>query len=508
MASLLNAQALQRSTIEQFFALAANSSLVGRNAQLPRILVDRTCSSDGFSTMSLIVAKFGGSSVQNAAQIEKVKKIVQANSGRRFVVVSAPGKEERYNKKITDHLFNIATSGRHFKNERHEITAQESVQAVIHKFETLERDLGIDAADLIESLRTDLARELPDNKRIAFYASRGEHYSARFITRYFRKEGMEAGCALPENIPFLVRGDYDNAKVDEEAYVHLANLKNNSGITIMPGYYGVTRDGDIAIFSRGGSDLTGGELAYALSADLYENWTDTDGIYEADPRIITRANVIPRLTYKEIRLLASKGFNVFHFDAMVNCKKRNIPINIRNTNNPSAPGTLIVNERVPQELIAGIARVDHIAYVYLEKDTLGESGAFIEELLDIFRRYEVQTYHYPVDKDDIAVLLDQNDLIGKINNVRREIEDRLKPDSMKVMYDFSILSPVGIGMRNVPGVIAEAAAALRDNKISIETIDQGPAQISFHIGIHSAYADAGLEALFERLIEKQNLKKN
>lgn len=456
--------------------------------------------------MGLIVSKFGGSSVENATQIRKVKDIIKEDAQRKVITVSAPGKERQYNEKITDHLFNLASRGEHFASARQPISPDESFQAIVGKFEELNRDLGVEATGLIEDLKEHLQKDVPQPERLAWFASRGEHFNAQLIARYLTKEGMAARAMLPEEWRFLVSENLDDAKVLPVAYENMKALAGLEEIAVVPGYYGVTRENKIAVFSRGGSDLTGGELAYGLQADLYENWTDTDGIYEADPRIIPEAKVIPRLTYKEIRLLSSKGFDVFHFDAMINCKKRSIPINIRNTNNPESPGTVILTERVPEELIAGIARLDQVAYIYMEKDTLGETGTFTEELLDIFKKYEIKTYHYPTDKDDIAVLLDQTDLTGKINNLKQEIMDRLEPDTIRVQYDLSILSPVGIGMRNVPGVIAQAAAALKDENISIETIDQGPAQISFHLGVLSAYADTALRALFDQLIVNHDLK--
>lgn len=212
------------------------------------------------------------------------------------------------------------------------------------------------------------------------------------------------------------------------------------------------------------------------------------------------ADVVPRLTFKEIRLLSSKGFNVFHFDAMTGCRRRNIPINIRNTNRPSATGTMILNERVPAEEVAGIAKLDNMAYIYLEKEGLGEEIGFTEGLLGIFNRYNINTYHYPTDKDDIAVLLKKDDLSGNINNLRLEIEEKLAPDIIDVVYDLAILSMVGIGMRNNSCAIADAVSVLKDSHIDIEMIDQGPAKISFHIGVAQHHADHALELLHKRLI--------
>ncbi len=268
----------------------------------------------------------------------------------------------------------------------------------------------------------------------------------------------------------------------------------------MPGFYGVTDSGDITVFSRGGSDLTGGEVAYGVEASLYENWSDIDGIYQADPRIIKDAKVIPRLTYKEIRLLSSKGFDVFHYDAMVRCKKKNIPINIRNTNNPDSEGTMIVAERVPEEVTAGIACLDNIAYLYLEKDGSQEVIGFVNSVLNILKDFGIGTHHYPTDRDDFSVIMNQDDLVGCEDDLMETIRRELNPDNVEFHYNISILSPVGVGMKHNPGVIAEAALAMKDNNINIEIIDQGPAQISFHMGVQSYYADNALKALYRVLI--------
>jgi aspartate kinase len=445
-----------------------------------------------------IVCKFGGSSVENTTQIEKVKNIVSDNKNRKYVVVSAPGRDEKYKEKITDHLINIAVDGKHLKEQK--ITADVSQKVVLDKFNTICKELGIACDELSENLKKDFETKLTGEKKIAFFSSRGEHYNARIIAEYFNKCGLNTRLVLPEEIGFTVSDDFLSAKVLEESYQNFEQLKDEEQICLFPGYYGVTIDGDIAVLSRGGSDLTGGEIAYSVNASLYENWSDIDGVYEVDPRIVHNADVVPRLTFKEIRLLSSKGFNVFHFDAMVNCRKRNIPINIRNTNRPSATGTMIINERVPEEEVVGIAKLDNMAYIYLEKDGLGEKIGFTEGLLNIFNKYNLNTYHYPTDKDDIAVLLKKEDLSGNINNLRAEIEEKLAPDIIDVVYDLSILSMVGIGMKNNSFAIVDAVSVLKSNHIDIEMIDQGPAKISFHIGVAQHHADRALELLHQRLI--------
>jgi len=451
---------------------------------------------------SMTVSKFGGSSVANAAQIEKVRRIVAANHKRRYVVVSAPGRDAGDSEKVTDHLFNVATDGDHFSSIGKAITARQSADRVIGKFRSLIDGLGIQGNDIIEDLESDLGKTISDKKRIDFFASRGEHYNAKIIARYFKAKGMDVRLMLPEDVGFIVSDRFGNARVMPVTYANLKDIMPRDCISIIPGYYGITLKGDIAVLSRGGSDLTGGEIAYSMDAGLYENWTDTDGVYQVDPGIIEEAGVIPELTYKEIRLLSSRGFNVFHFDAMIRCKNKHIPINIRNTNNPDAPGTMIVTSRIPGEAAVGIARLDDISYVYVEKDMIGETVGFTQELLDIFKDFGINTHHYPSDMDDISVIVDQKDLYGKADDLKDTINRRLNPDFLDINYDLCLISPVGIGMKDTPGVLAGAADALYSEKINIEIVDQGPSQISFHFGIFQKYADIGMKALYKALIKQ------
>lgn len=451
-----------------------------------------------------IVCKFGGSSVASASQIEKVRQIVADNPDRRVVVVSAPGRSEPGEQKVTDHLFNIATGGSHFRDQRIAINARESREAVVAKFQQIIESLKIEGQDLLESLRQDLETDLSGDLRTAFLASRGEHYNARVIARYFDQSGLAAEARLPEDFGMVVDGFCLDAKLREEAYENIRGLDISERVAIVPGYYGVMSDGQIAVFSRGGSDLTGGEIAYALNADCYENWTDVSGVFETDPRIIPQARPIRRLTFKEIRLLSAKGFEVFHLNAMLRCKERKIPINVRNTNQPNDLGTIILSERVPEEEgIVGIARLDNVAYLFLEKDMLGEEVGFTAKLLRIFQDFGINTYHYPTDKDDIAVLVNQDDLTGRINDLRREIEEHLKPDFMDVIYNLSILTPVGVGLKGNYYPIVDALTALAEDHIPIEMIDQSPSQICFHIGVRQAVADDALRILYRALIESR-----
>ncbi|AXH09925.1 aspartate kinase [Malaciobacter halophilus] len=453
------------------------------------------------------VCKFGGSSVKNSTQIKKIVDIVKRDEKRQVIVVSAPGRDEEYDEKITDHLLNLATEGSHFLEQKIEISTKNSFDAIMKKYEKLCDDLSIQKKKILDALKKDLTScDLKDDKKQAFFLSRGEHYNAKIIADYMKKVGLNIKLMLPEDFGFILDNEYTDGKVQPQTYDNIKKhftLKDDEKV-IVPGFYGVTPKGEISVMSRGGSDLTGGELAYALDADMYENWTDTNGVYEVDPRVIPDAKVIPRLTFKELRLLSSKGFNVFHFNAMLNCKKSKIPIRVRNTNNPTNKGTLILSERVPMEKLVGVAKLDNMASIHIQKDMLGEEIGFTAELLKIFGEFHINTYHYPTDKDDLAILVEQEDLKGNINNLRREIDKRLKPDNIFVTYSLSVITLVGIGLKEDSFTIVDAIAALKENNIAFEMFDMSPSKISFHIGVAQNISDIALETLYDKLLAKEN----
>ncbi len=453
--------------------------------------------------MNVKVCKFGGSSVKDSQQIKKVFDIVKSDKKRRVVVVSAPGRDETYDEKITDHLLNLATNGKHFCEQKIDISTEQSLNAILEKFDKLCDDLNINKKKVLEDIERDIVNcTFESDKREAFFLSRGEHYNAKIISEYMNKNGLNVKLMLPEEFGFILSKEYTDGKVQKQTHDNIKKkfLFEKDEIYLVPGFYGITKDKEIAVMSRGGSDLTGGELAYAIDADVYENWTDTNGVYEVDPRVIDGADVIPRLTFKELRLLSSKGFNVFHFDAMLNCKKSKIPINIRNTNNPEHEGTIILNERVPMEDFVGIAKLDNMASIHLQKDMLADEIGFSAELLKIFSEFNINTYHYPTDKDDIAIFVDQEDLKGNINNLRRQVERRLKTNNIYVTYNLAVITLVGIGLKENTFAVVDAITALKESNISIDMFDMSPSKVSLHIGVSQNIADAAIETLYNKLL--------
>lgn len=453
------------------------------------------------------VCKFGGSSVKDATQIKKIVDIIKSDNDRKVIVVSAPGRDEKYDQKITDHLLNFATDGEHFAEQKIDITPKQSFEAIVKKYETLCISLKIDTKLILEPLKKELQNiKLKGEKKEAYCLSRGEHHNAKVIEQYMKSQGLNVKLMLPEEFEFTLSEEFRDGKVLNKAHENIQKhfTFKNDEIYLVPGFYGISQNKEIVVMSRGGSDLTGGELAYAIDADLYENWTDTNGVYEIDPRVIDDVDVIPRLTFKELRLLSSKGFNVFHFNAMLNCKKSKIPINIKNTNNPEHEGTMILNERVPMEDVVGIAELDNMASIHIQKDMLSEEIGFTAELLKIFGEFEISTYHYPTDKDDIAILVEQEDLKGNVNNIRRQIEKRVKADNVYISYNLAIITIVGIGLKENTFTIVNAINALKENNISFDLFDMSPSKISFHIGVSQNIADVALETLYNNLLAKND----
>lgn len=452
------------------------------------------------------VCKFGGSSVKSASQIKKVVEIIKKDSTRRVIVVSAPGRDEEHGEKITDHLLNLATEGKHFSEYKIDISVKQSKEAILKKFTSLCKELNISAKNILTELEASFENcNLKDDKKVAFFLSRGEHFNAKVIAEYMKKEKLPVELMLPEEYGFILTDSFTDGQISLDAHKNIVETFSNikEKIYLVPGFYGINEKNEIAVMSRGGSDLTGGELAYALDADIYENWTDTNGVYEVDPRVIPEADVIPRLTFKELRLLSSKGFNVFHFNAMLNCKKSKIPINIRNTNNPDHEGTMILNERVPMGDLVGIAKLDHMASIHIQKDMLADEVGFTAELLKVFSEFSINTYHYPTDRDDIAVLVDQDDLKGNINNLRRQIENRLKTGKIFVTYNIAVITLVGIGLKENTFAIVDAITALKEENIGVEMFDLSPSKISFHIGVNQNISDTALEILYHNLLSNK-----
>jgi aspartate kinase len=441
------------------------------------------------------VVKFGGSSVASAEQISKVIRIVTADGSRRIVVVSAPGKRNKADTKVTDLLIALADtvlSGNPFEAD---------LKAVVERYAEIQCALKLPDA-VITTIESDLrgrinGRGSNDLQFMDAMKAAGEDCNARVIAEAFTAAGFPARYVNPGDAGMLLSDDFGNAQVLDESYPKLAALRDSGEIIIFPGFFGVTKSGDVATFPRGGSDITGAILAAAVKADVYENFTDVDSVCSMDPRIIDNPPAIDCMTYREMRELSYAGFGVFHDEAIVPAVKAGIPICIKNTNNPAAPGTLVVPKRAPGErTVVGISSAPGFCSIYIDKYMMNREIGFGRRLLQILEDEKIPFEHTPSGIDNISVILASNNLpAAKEEKVIARIHAELKPDAITVEHGMSLIMVVGEGMHYTPGMAAKATQAMAADGVNLEMINQGASEISMMFAVKDADREKALRSL-------------
>lgn len=448
------------------------------------------------------VAKFGGTSLASAEQIRKVCRIVASDADRRIVVVSAPGKRHSSDTKVTDLL--IAAAQARLQGG----TGCEEIQAVIARYDEIKRELGLPQAvldeiaanlqGLIEADRSDAGR-FTDALKAA-----GEDNCARLFAQALRTdEGLDAHYLSPRDAGLLLSGEFGNAQVLPESYENLARvLAQAPGVTVFPGFFGYTRDGHAATFPRGGSDITGAILAAAVHADVYENFTDVDSVFAADPRMVDHPRAITELTYHEMRELSYAGFGVFHEEAIQPAIHAEVPICICNTNRPEAAGTRIVPKRTHGEgQVTGIAGSDRFCSIYLNKYLMNREIGYCRRLLQIFEEEDLAIQHMPSGIDNVSVILRETGFSPEVERrLCARVTAELAPDSMTVERGLALVMIVGEGMHHAVGVAGRAATALARAGVNIEMINQGSSEISMMFGVKAEEHARAVRALYEEFI--------
>jgi len=451
------------------------------------------------------VVKFGGTSLADARQVLKVINIVRSDSARRVVVVSAPGKRNPTDTKVTDLLIALAKAvlaGKPFENE---------LAAVTQRYAQIQQELGLDGA-VVKEIEDDLRSRIRsrgdhDAQFTDAMKAAGEDNSARLLARAFAQQGVPARYVDPREAGMLLSDDFGNAKVLPESYDRLASLKDTEEIAIFPGFFGYTRQGHVVTFPRGGSDITGSILAAAVHAEMYENFTDVDSVYAIDPRIVPNSRPIPVLTYREMRELAYAGFGVFHDEAVVPAVQARIPICIKNTNRPEAPGTMIVPERKYQHgEVVGIASASGFSTIFLSKYMMNREVGFGRRVLQILEQEQLSFEHVPTGIDSMSVILRSTQLTKhKEQLVLSRLREELQPDDASIEHDLALIMVVGEGMRYAVGVASTACLALAEKGVNIEMINQGSSEISIMFGVKEADRKAAVEALGRALIPRPGL---
>ncbi len=447
------------------------------------------------------VCKFGGSSLADAGQLTKVIDIVLSDPQRRIVVVSAPGKRDKDDTKVTDLLIALAKCALEGRN-----TAS-ALNAVVARYAAIAK--GLDLGDeIVREIKEDLESRLAQVPSAGGNAgifmdllkAAGEDNSAKLAAIAFQKRGKKARYASPKDTGMVLQGEPGNATLDPDSYKRLARaFADFEGIVVYPGFFGYRADGTVATFPRGGSDITGSILAAAVRADVYENFTDVDSVYPVDPRLVPEVKTgIDTMTYREMRELSYAGFGVFNDEAIFPAVQARIPINVRNTNHPAEPGTMIVQtRRVMPGTVTGIAAANGFTNIIIDKYLMNRQIGFTRKLLAILEEEGVSYEHTPSGIDSISVIIrcEKFDPALEKRTVAR-IKRELNPDSVIVSHDYAILMVVGEGMCYSAGMLARATTALARAGINISMVNQGASEVSFMIGIRSADHDRAVRALY------------
>lgn len=433
----------------------------------------------------LKVCKFGGTSMADAVAFQRVKEIINSDGSRRFIVVSAPGKRNKNDKKITDTLYecynSVVKTG----------SCKEQFSFIRERFSEIVKELGISFD--INGVLDRTEKEIEEKKDADFTASRGEYLSAMVMAEFLGFPFVDA----VEMVRFDSYGKLNEDYTDDKVKNRLKGMDN----AVIPGFYGKDFSGNVKTFSRGGSDITGAIIARGVSADVYENWTDVSGFLVCDPRIVPDAKSIRYITYKELRELSYMGATVLHTEAIFPVMKKRIPINIKNTFVPEDGGTMIVpNEQYKYDdkaIITGIAGKKDFTVIYIEKSLMNSEVGFIRRVLSVIEHYGLMVEHVPSGIDTLSLVLETEQLKGGIlSDVVNEIRESVSPDYIHVIENVSLIATVGHGMARRSGTAARLFGALADEGINIKMIDQGSSELNIIIGVANEDYEKCIKAIY------------
>ncbi len=435
------------------------------------------------------VVKFGGSSLASAEQFKKVGEIIQADSERRYVVPSAPGKRNSKDTKVTDMLYTcyaLAEEDKDFSAELKAIKAR--YDEIITGLE-----LDLDLSEEFKKIEENFKKKAGTN----YAASRGEYLNGILMAEYLGFAFIDAA----EVIFFDENGDFDAVKTDKV----LSEKLDTYDSAVVPGFYGSLPDGTVKTFSRGGSDITGSIVAKAVKADVYENWTDVSGFLVADPRIIENPQAIETITYRELRELSYMGATVLHEDAIFPVRQEGIPINIRNTNAPQDNGTWIVGSTCQKSkyVITGIAGKKGFCAVNIEKDMMNSEIGFGRKVLQAFEENGISFEHVPSGIDTMTVFVHQDEFMHKEQKVVAGIHRLAGPDSIDIESDLALIAVVGRGMKSTRGTAGRIFSALAHSNINVKMIDQGSSELNIIIGVCNSDFEAAIKAIYNIFVEVQ-----
>lgn len=437
--------------------------------------------------MGKIVAKFGGSSLSDAAQFRKVKAILEMDERRCYVVPSAPGKRFDKDEKVTDLLYKsyrLRQGGEEFDAVFGQIR---------QRYQEIADELKLRVQ--VQKHLDEVEKEILNGASEDYCASRGEYLNGLLLSDYLGFTFLD-----PKDFIFFHSDGTFNSERTNDA---LTALLKYTPKAVIPGFYG-SMDDEIRTFSRGGSDITGAIVARAAKAEIYENWTDVSGFLMADPRVVPGAKTIRNVTYRELRELSYMGATVLHEDSVFPVHRAGIPTNIRNTNKPSERGT-IISHSMPREtnpdVITGVAGKLGFSVISVEKAMMNGEHGFGRRVLQAIEESGLSFEHMPTGIDTLCVVVSTADLEPVKDQVVKRIMELTEPDSLTIHDNMGIIATVGRGMVHNPGTAARLFTALSSARVNVRMIDQGSSELSILVGVDDGDFHAAIRAIYHEFVK-------
>lgn len=439
--------------------------------------------SKGDVTLTLVVAKFGGTSLANGGQFKKVYDIIQADPNKKYIVPSAPGKENDQDTKITDLLYLL------YDLASHGISYNEVFSMFKNRYLDICREIGVemDLQDYFDEIR----QAIEEKASKEYLSSRGEYLNGLILAKYLDIPFVDAKNVMLFKAPHILD--------EQRTYKALAEMKKSFDSAVIPGFYGSLPDGSITTFSRGGGDLSGAIVARGVGADLYENWTDVSGFLAADPKIIQNPRRIKEISYRELRELSYMGASILHEEAIFPVISQGIPISIKNTNAPEEEGTRIVpssREGDQDGEITGIAGRQGFSVINIDKVQMNRDLSFSRKVFSILEANDIYVEHIPSSIDSLSLIVSDDQLQGKKKRITSEIKALCNPDNISVETDISLIAVVGQNMRNHIGTSAKLFKALAQAKVNVEMITQGSSELNIIVGVDTSDYDTAIKAIY------------
>lgn len=459
----------------------------------------------------MITMKFGGTSVGDVERLQEIVSIVRSNLDRQPVVIASAMS------KVTDLLLHTAQLALQRDTEQ----VQKNIDSIKDKHLQVANALVAHAErrkaliahhqNLLEELANlydgvGLLGELSPRSLDAI-ASFGERFSCLQIAEIFSDSGIAAAYVDARTI---IRTDAHYGEAGVDFHVTAANIKKvllplvqSRIVPVVTGFIASTKDGITTTLGRSGSDYTGSIVGAALESEEIWIWTDVDGVMTADPRYVKGALVLPEISYREAAEMSYFGAKVIHPKTMLPAIENSIPIRIKNTFNPSHPGTLISRtSNSSASVVKNVTSIDSLGLVAIEGNgMLGVPGVSARIFSTLAREsINVMMISQASSEHNVCLVIPQKDCRRAVQELRCEFEAEIARkliDDVRLHEGVSIVAVVGDGMRGIPGIASKTFSAVADEGVNVIAIAQGSSELNISLVVDQPDARKAVQAIHD-----------